>query len=237
MLCATYNGRRPHLPADILSVTISRENPSLPVAATGFACLLKLSSSSSSIVPILQELISLAAEIQSIQTTRPSDHDLMLFTARRSWIEWKLSTLLFSHNSSNTETATTHIENCCRLAAHIYINIVLRLMPPAAAVFTYLADELKDALKQTNLKSLWEGNAELLMWILFQGGAAATDEKTKDWYLSHLVPVFKYLWLQTWAEVYQLLSTFLWVRCSLARRCKPLWSEITVRLSRLEGAE
>jgi hypothetical protein len=50
----------------------------------------------------------------------------------------------------------------------------------ASAVLHHLTNELKNALDGTNLSIDWEGKTLLLLWVLFQGGAAATEE-TRKW--------------------------------------------------------
>jgi hypothetical protein len=105
------------------------------------------------------------------------------------------------------------------------------------AVLPHLATRLKNALDQTDLDSMWEDKAELLMWLLFQGGAVATEEGTRNWYISHLVSCFRHSGLQTWNDVIGLLGRFLWVSLELEKHCKPLWYEIAIGLSDLEASE
>jgi hypothetical protein len=237
MLSSTYTHIKPYLPVDELSVIKSNQEHILSLSSTGFQTLLQPSGSFSPFIQILQELLSLTTEIRNMRGVRPLDNEMLSFTARRSWIEWAFSTLPSDPNSEDAELENCGIENCCRLTALIYINIVLRKMPCKSAVLSHLTKELSYALAKTNLKSYWGGKIELLTWVLLHGGAAATDVELKTWYLSFLVSVSWILGLQTWEDVLGNLNKFLWVRCDLVKRCKPLWCEIALSLSTFDSNE
>jgi hypothetical protein len=226
MISASYAQTKPSLPIDGLSSMTFQHNPSLPLAKTGFACLLGISSPSSPMIKGLQELVSLTTDIRGLGCGTPSQAELYSFTGRRTYTEWELSTIEPSFETKSDAA----IKNCCRLSAQIYVNIVLRKMKVGYAVLPHLANKLKNALDRTDLNSMWEDKSELLTWVLFQGGAVATEGLSK-WYVSHLVSCSKHSGLQTWNDVVGLLERFLWVSLELEKHCKPLWYEIVVGLS------
>jgi hypothetical protein len=119
----------------------------------------------------------------------------------------------------------------------IYINIVLRKMPSTSAVLLYLTEEMKTALETVDFEPLWGGHIKLFTWVLFQGGAAATEDAMRKWYVKQLVEVCRVLNIWSWESALECLSGFLWVRCTLVHRCKPLWYETVVGLSTFEIAE
>jgi hypothetical protein len=222
-----YTRTRPILPIEDLPLITNREEKSSSsIETTGFKPLLENLNNFSPLIQSLQELISLTTDIRKLRGLLTSHTQLFSFTARRSWVEWSLST---SENSG--------IENCVRLGALIYTNIVLRKMPCASAVLQRLTKELKNLLYDTDFGTDWEGKRLLLLWVLFQGGAAATEEETRKWYLAHLVRECHELRLQTWSEVHGILDGFLWARCDLVKRCRPLWCEIVIGLSSFQDIE
>jgi hypothetical protein len=225
-MSATYTRTLPFFSTTSLSFLPSQRTDYVLLARTGFRGFLGSTYKLSPTIQSLQELVTLTTEVRNIRNVRPSDTDLFAFTARRSLIEWGLS--IIPNNSSDG------IENCCRLTALIYTNIVLRKMPSASAVLSHFTNELRFALECTDLSSLWGSSTELLMWILFQGAAAAIGAEIKKWYLSHLVSVCQCLGLQTWKEILQVLDTFLWAGCDIVKRRKVLWCEIVVGLETVE---
>ena len=221
-MSATYTRTLPLISTNSLSSLPSERTDYVLLATTGFRSILGSTYNLSPTIQSLQELVSLTTELRNIRDMRPSEVDLVAFTARRSLIERGLA--ITPYNSSYG------VENCCRLAALIYTNIVLRKMPSASAVLSHFTNDLKFALEETDLSSLWPDRTELLVWVLFQGAAASTEAELKKWYLNHLVSVCKSLELQTWKEILQVLEGFLWASCDMVKRCKPLWYEIVVGL-------
>lgn len=116
MLSSTYTHTKPYLPVDELSVINSNQEHILSLSSTGFQTLLQPSGSFSPFIQILQELLSLTTEIRNLRGVRPSDNEMLSFTARRPLIEWVFSTLLSDPNSEDAELENCAIENCCRLA-------------------------------------------------------------------------------------------------------------------------
>lgn len=223
MISATFTRTKPIIPVKELSlIRIPQRHTNW--ATTGFYPLVQTASAFSSLIQGLEELVTLTSDIRACRGVLPSHDELFSFTARRSWIEWSLSA-----------SDSTGIQDCVRFAAMIYINIVLRKMPCASVVLSHLTSELRIALNETDFESTWENKTELLLWVLFQGGAAATEHEMRKWYLARMVRVCSVLGYQTWSEVFEMLDGFLWARCDLIKRCKPLWLEIAVGLSNFDG--
>jgi hypothetical protein len=225
------------LPVDGLSSFFSQENPSIPLAETGFSQLLEITNPSLLTIRGFQELISLTTEIRMLGGGRTSAAELYSFTGRRTWVEWALSSLESDLSSKIREVTDLGVETCCRLAAQIYVNIVLRKMDQGHAVLSHLTNKLNSSLFQTDLSSMWEEKPELLTWALFQGGAVAIEPESRKWYVSHLVHYSKHLGLRTWNDVFQLLEKFLWPSPEIEKRCRPLWYEIALGLSDFETSE
>jgi hypothetical protein len=222
MLSASYAQTTPSLPVDRLSSLIPQQSPPVPFAETGFSQLLEISKPSSLTIRGFQELISITTELQMLGGGKPSAAELYSFTGRRTWTEWALSSLESDSSSESREVTDLGVETCCRLAARIYVNIVLRKMDQGHAVLSHLTNKLKNTLCQTDLSSMWDEKPELLTWTLFQGGTITTEAETRKWYVSHLVHCSKHLGLQTWNYVFQLLEKFLWASVEIEKRCKPL---------------
>jgi hypothetical protein len=201
MLSGRYTRTKPILPIDDLTLVNSSHelSSSSSLATTGFRNLLRALSNFSPLIQSLQELLFLTGEVRSLRRVLASHDQLLSFTARRSWVEWSLSASEYFG-----------IEDCVRLAALIYTNLVLRKMHCASAVLHHLMNDLKNALNDTSLPVDWEEKKLLLLWVLFQSGVAATEEDAGKWYLARLVRECHELGLQTWNQVMDILDSFLW---------------------------
>jgi hypothetical protein len=62
--------------------------------------------------------------------------------------------------------ASENIEECCVLAILIYDLIILSGMRPTAGPQITLSRDLKSPLEQTNLSLYWNGEFNLLLWVL-----------------------------------------------------------------------
>jgi hypothetical protein len=77
-----------------------------------------------------------------------------------------------------------NVQEPCRLAALIYTNMVFRRIQPSAAIHTTLTSRLRTILIQNDLVSCWENLYEMLLWVLFIGGAVAVQKTIRSWFVS-----------------------------------------------------
>jgi Fungal specific transcription factor domain len=236
-IIANYSQSTPLLTVANPFNLVSQSRHVIPLATTSFASILDSPHFSPTIIEALQDLVSFTCDVRSWRGIRPPNEEVASFTSRRAWIEWKLSTLNQNHNSQQETAKTYGLENCVKLAMLIYINIVLRKMPSTSAELLYLTEEMKTALETADFEPFWGVHIKLFTWVLFHGGAAATEAGTRKWYVKQLVEVCRVLNIWSWESVSECLSGFLWVRCTLVHRIKPLWYETVVGLSIFEVAD
>ena len=152
--------------------------------------------------------------------------DIICFDDRRASIECRILEIP-SEDGESRGTSTTHsIQEPCRLAALIYINMAFRELPPRAAIHTSLTSRLRAALRQTDLTSCWGTLSETLLWVLFMGGAVALQEPIGPWFLSALTMVCTRLKLQSWHSVREVLLKYLWSDRIWGERCETLWLRV-----------
>jgi hypothetical protein len=121
-----------------------------------------------------------------------------------------------------------HVQECCRIAAAVHVKNVFRQIPPTSAVYNKLGVDLKASLLRTDLASLWGENIEILLWIAFMGGVAASSGQS--WYTSLIARICHFLGITTWQESRQILETFLWSDERCEAPCKMLWHMVVLQL-------
>lgn len=129
-------------------------------------------------------------------------------------------------DQTRDRTGGADIQECIRLAAFIYNNTCFRDIPPASAIHSHLIRQLKLSLVSSKLFSVWTDYQEVLMWILFIGGAVSIEVDCRSWVLGLLKQTCDGLGLLDWNTVHERLRTFLWVDQFCEGPCRTLWIEM-----------
>jgi len=121
-------------------------------------------------------------------------------------------------------------------AAHIYLWLVIRQVPPVSMVFIKLSRNLRDTL-EAQRHGWWSATHERknwLAWILFIGAAAAAGTE-QWWFLTALESISESLGVWSRDSLKKCLSRVLWQDEFCADHCTILWNKIS-ELQKLELA-
>jgi hypothetical protein len=117
------------------------------------------------------------------------------------------------------------MQECIRVVALIYANWALLLVVGYYRIHERLASQLAKALGRTDLDSDWIGMEELLLWILYVGGAVCTGITERRWFVGWAFRIGRKLSLGSWNEARELLTTFFWNEKICERPCRQIWTE------------
>ena len=169
-----------------------------------------------------------------VDATRPISHmaqdvtfrDTTYFNDQRASIEDRILTMAGDEDKRQGICKAQNVQEPCRLAALIYINMVFRELQPRAAIHTTLTSCLRAELMQMNLVSCSGNLGAALLWILFVGGAVAVEEPIRSWFVSTLTLICSQLELQSWYDTKGSLLRYLWSDRIWEERCKKLWFDV-----------
>jgi hypothetical protein len=154
---------------------------------------------SSDLANILEEMSYLTAFVELPHHGSAMTQDSSYFDDQRASIECRILAMPGKQDREQGAVKAENIQESCRLAALIYINMAFRALQPGAAIHTTLTSRLKTLLTQTDLASCWGNLSETLLWVLFMGGAVALRER--PWFVSALTIVCSQLKMQSWHDV------------------------------------
>ena len=198
--------------------------------------LAKRSTSDDRLSIICQQLRYLTAQLpQAGYTTNAiSELDMIAFSRARSLIEYSLlsfvpATADTSNAKSDCPTETSdmiYAFEAQRLAALIYLNIVLRGCSTNGALLQSLKSQLINAIQvaEGSLLCVWS-RRKTAIWIFFMGGLISTTRSEQIWFAARIASAMRVLKMQAWEVVEQALTEVLWVGVLKARAWK-LWQRV-----------
>ncbi|KAH8817202.1 hypothetical protein F5884DRAFT_245066 [Xylogone sp. PMI_703] len=98
----------------------------------------------------------------------------------------------------------TGCAECYRLSALIYSLLVTFPLPYTVAPFRPLVRQLKAAL------SWWDGNDEMLTWVLVIGGMGAVGLEEREWFVKTFHLLMTKTNIRSWEEVREVVKKGLW---------------------------
>ncbi|RFU36284.1 hypothetical protein B7463_g31, partial [Scytalidium lignicola] len=229
--CAFLTGSRPHFPLIAPGSILEKERfrldyslpPAVPIHHTGFGCLAAEGVISLEFGRLLEMVIFLTNRLKDGMATSVHNREPCRFHDTRAHID---EILHAAKDYDLSRSGEADIQECIRLAASIYSNMCFRDIPPASAIHSHLVDQLKLALVRSKLSSTWAGYRDVLIWVLFMGGAVTTDQDSRLWILGLLKPICDQLGLADWGHVRESLRNFLWVDEFCEGPCKNLWMQM-----------
>lgn len=122
------------------------------------------------------------------------------------------------------------ILECCKLAAYLCSSMLCCQVWCALVIPTHVSLRLLRELQQANDDPVWEDHPELLLWLLYIGGAFTTTETVRSDYVvllrlntsSRLRGLYK-----SWQELLNILKQFIWSDVAFTSDVKALWEEVT----------
>ncbi|TVY24400.1 hypothetical protein LHYA1_G006765 [Lachnellula hyalina] len=117
---------------------------------------------------------------------------------------------------------------CCRLAAYLCSVMLCCTTWCALVIPSHISSQLLHELQQANNDPLWDDNPNLLLWLLYIGGAFAPTGAVRSAYVVLLrannTARFKDLY-RSWPELLAILEGYIWSEKAFMAQVKALWEE------------
>jgi hypothetical protein len=126
---------------------------------------------------------------------------------------------------SPPSSSQPNIYECCRLTALIYGVAVVYPIPNSHDVFQELVRRLMDTIQNVDIKMFGIDLFGVLLWMVVLGGIAALNTPERPWFTSKLAFIVRRLDIEEWAEMENILGTFLWLECACSQAGRELWDE------------
>ncbi len=239
MCGSTIGLTKPHFPlaeeesTTSYSVPIPAIAPAASLASQmgkGFKVLSDTRVFSGNMLVSFERLVILTMALESFDQRRPSPENMFEFSRQRTAIEHSLLSMTASDGLTKPSGDHRYVQECARLAGLIYINRVLRPMPPNAACNIKLIEHLQRALERTNCDSGGSEYARLYLWILFLAGDYTIAPHDRRWFVSRLVIIAGSVGCHSWQDARAVLSEYLWPGNIFESPHSMLWSEVEVSL-------
>jgi hypothetical protein len=156
-----------------------------------------------------------------------------LFTRGLYVAEYRLLVLLDQTDSRDNDIVldrNSHIYGSTRLAAYLYLYLVLRELPPTAKLCTTLARRLRSILSGVGISDLvgvWKDDQHLLVWITFMGALTMKGSSEEYYFVDVLRKLRISLNLDTEWTFRNGLKEVLWIDdISWGRACSDIWKQL-----------
>ena len=167
-------------------------------------------------------------------TTGPfSDVDMLAFSEARSSIEHSLLCLspLAPNAIKDIDEADIpqedYIFEAHRLAALIYLNIVLRNCTPNGCALQSLKSQLKHTIRKAERPTACLGpRRRTALWAVFVGGLTSLNNEEETFFAGWIVKAMSYNDLQSWEEVEKALREVAWADMLTCVVRKSLWPTV-----------
>lgn len=106
-----------------------------------------------------------------------------------------------------------HVDESCRLATLVYVNIVLRELHYSFSLLKVLKRKLMhehELCEQSGVPITDKASMELLLWSLCVGAVLALDGSEEDWFAARIAKAAGRTELAGWREVEECLRRVLW---------------------------
>jgi hypothetical protein len=160
---------------------------------------------------IFRDLQKLTMILDSFHHSRPSRSMMLEFSNQSSSVEYQLVSMTASDGMTKLAGNLRHVQEACRLAGVLYVNRVLRAMPPNAASVIKMVQHLRNALERGDCDQVPQEISRLLLWELYTGAGSSIGSEEREWFVSRLVVLSKKLALKSWFETKSILSKYLWL--------------------------
>ncbi|KAH8688544.1 putative N-ethylmaleimide reductase [Ilyonectria robusta] len=119
---------------------------------------------------------------------------------------------------------------CCRLAAYLCSSMLCCKVWCALVIPSHVSLQLLRKLQQTNDDPMWDDQPDLLLWLLYIGGAFAQTGIMRSDYVvllhgnisSRLGGLFR-----SWLELLGILKKFIWSDEAFMPQVKGLWKDVS----------
>ncbi|KAI8950416.1 hypothetical protein F4801DRAFT_345346 [Xylaria longipes] len=126
------------------------------------------------------------------------------------------------------------IMSCCRLAAYLCSSMLCCKVWCSLVIPPHVSSELFRALQQANDDPVWNDHPDLLLWLLYLGGAFAPAGAMRSNYIALLrsnnASRFGDLY-EPWSELLGILKKFTWSGKAFLTQFKAFWEEASTSAS------
>ncbi|KAI1359247.1 hypothetical protein F5Y08DRAFT_85600 [Xylaria arbuscula] len=123
---------------------------------------------------------------------------------------------------------------CCHLAAYLCTVMLCCRVWCAPVIPSHFSSQLLRELQRTNDDPTWDAHPDLLLWLLYSGGAFAPTTTARSDYIALLrlnnAARFKDIY-KSWSELHAIMEQFVWSDRAFASPVKTLWEETLDRPS------
>jgi hypothetical protein len=130
-----------------------------------------------------------------------------------------------------TELSLSGIENdiydCCRIGALLFSTGVLFPLPPSTGAPQRLVVMAKELVEQLGFEMCMTGGGKVLIWLLVLAAIMANDAIDRPWFLRRLKPLLAMEGINTWDQLKDLFSTFLWMDSACNATAKTLYDGLS----------
>ena len=180
---------------------------------------------------IFQVLRLLSIRIHSL----PRDvYGRMVYDRGLYMSEYKLLTVLDSLDALDDGIAmpsrNSRIYGSCRLAAYLYLYLVLRELPTSAVIVQTILKRLEGILEKAkgDILTMWREDQHLFLWILYMGAIASIGSSERGFFVQILRRMIMQMGLHTMEAFTGALKEVLWEPgfCEGGSITRRLWAEL-----------
>ena len=190
------------------------------------------------LLTVFQQLRYLTRQLSQTKFGKPhiSANDMFGFSTARSCVERALLSLSLIHITTITDTPrsnktkysdTTLAFEALRLAALIFLNLVLRECSPYSPVMQSLKSQLLVMLQTAeNPSASSRPQQRSAIWVFVMGGLLAMDDTEENWFAVRIRNVMQDMETQSWAEMEEVLNESLWADDLTRSVQRGLWRRV-----------
>ncbi|GAW22504.1 hypothetical protein ANO14919_120410 [Xylariales sp. No.14919] len=120
------------------------------------------------------------------------------------------------------------VMSCCHLAAYLCSVMMCCMVWCATVIPPHISSRLLHELQRDNDNPVWNSHPDLLLWLLYSGGAFAPAGLVRSGYITLLrlnrVSRFGAVY-ESWSEHLRILQRFIWSEIAFESKAKKLWRE------------
>jgi hypothetical protein len=129
--------------------------------------------------------------------------------------------------------ATSLQQEPCRLALLVFWHANWAIHLPSSILFRSLTTQLKSALEQSNLQSLWYPHDRLLIWATFLGAYISAGQRQHSWFMMYLARSARQRGLKCSQELKAVLQRFFYIDRIYHKGLEDIWDEVSVLMDAL----
>jgi len=129
--------------------------------------------------------------------------------------------------------ATSPQQEPCRLALLVFWHANWAIHLPDSGIFRSLTSQLKSALEQSNLQSLWHPHDKLLIWVMFLGAYISAGQREHSWFMTYIARSARQRGLTSSKELKAVLQRFFYINRIYCKGVEDIWDEVSVLMNAL----